>query len=413
MMKNVYDIRYEKNLIYILPEGMKKSLRIKYTKTAVILYLYYIDTLSFYYTYIDVIPNIIDMYIISLREEVLEAIRTHEGDFANRNVRYILKENRGRDVSALLVTSLEIVKNYQYICFLHDKKAREERFKKDTDLWIENLWVNMIGSPAYIDNLINLFEENKTLGILAPPDPIGDQFATWYGYGWYGSFGITRKIASELHLKADLRIDKPPITIGTALWFRREALEKLFAKRWSYDDFDDEELKKEDYLSYGIERIFAYVAQDAGYDTGTVMTTSYAEKQTNYLQYSTRKIFAEFQHYFPFHSISMIEAYKKSIEKMIHFAKNNQYFYLYGAGELGRFCHYVLREQNLLPVGYLVSEAGEKKVSEGLSVIVLSEISIKDDAGIIITVFEQAARESIRKNLERQGLYNYMEFWRQ
>ena len=63
--------------------------------------------------------------------------------------------------------------------------------------------------------------------------------------------------------------------------------------------------------------------------------------------------------------------------------------------------------------GYLVSEAGEKKVSEGLSVIVLSEISIKDDAGIIITVFEQAARESIRKNLERQGLYNYMEFWRQ
>ena len=133
-MKNVYDIRYEKNLIYILPEGMKKSLRIKYTKTAVILYLYYIDTLSFYYTYIDVIPNTIDMYIISSREEVLEAIRTHEGDFANRNVRYILKENRGRDVSALLVTSLEIVKNYQYICFLHDKKAREERFKKDTDL---------------------------------------------------------------------------------------------------------------------------------------------------------------------------------------------------------------------------------------------------------------------------------------
>ncbi len=413
MMKNIYDIRHEKNLIYILPEDVKKLPGVDYTKVAVILCLFYIDTLSFYFTYIDSIPDAIDVYIISSREEVLKAIQTHSKQFVNKKVQCILKENRGRDVSALLVTGSEIVKNYQYICFVHDKKAREEKLKKDTDLWIENLWGNLIGSRDYISNILKLFEENGSLGILAPPDPIGDHFATWYGYGWYGSFEITNKLASELKLQADLTIDKPPITIGTALWFRREALEKLFAKGWKYSDFNDDDLKREDYLSYGIERIFAYVAQDAGYDTGTVMRTSYAEKQTNYLQYSTRKIFSEFQHYFPFYSIDMIEAYKKSIGEMIAFAKRIPRFYLYGAGELGRFCHYVLRERNLLPVGYLVSKAGEKKMAEGVPVLVLDEISIGINDGIIITVFERKARDVIRKKLEDQGVYNHMEFWRQ
>ena len=125
-MKNVFDIRYEKNLTYILSSS-KESLSDTmdgeiYEKTAIILYLYYMDTLSVYWLYLDGIQNAIDVYIISSKEEILEKVREHVSLSGRTYIQYILKENRGRDVSAFLVTSVDIVKKYEYVCFLHDKK---------------------------------------------------------------------------------------------------------------------------------------------------------------------------------------------------------------------------------------------------------------------------------------------------
>lgn len=272
-MKNVYDIRREKNLIYILSEKAYADEELLlseiYSQTAIIIYLYYIESLSEYYNYIENIPHNIDLYIVSSREEVLEEVRKQLNLLCRQNVKYLWKENRGRDVSALLIVGRDIVSRYKYVCFLHDKKEHNEGIKKDTLLWIENLWGNQIGSPYYIDSILKLFENNKDLGILAPPEPVGDNFDAWYGYGWYRSFDITKAIADKLCLNADLDPNIPPITFGTVLWFRSCAMHKLFDADWKYEDFDDEKLSDENYLSYGIERIFAYVAQDAGYDTGT------------------------------------------------------------------------------------------------------------------------------------------------
>ena len=68
-MKNVYGIRYEKNLTFILPERAYADAKPLpgelYSKTAVIIYLYYMDTLREYYQYIDNIVLNIDLYIIS------------------------------------------------------------------------------------------------------------------------------------------------------------------------------------------------------------------------------------------------------------------------------------------------------------------------------------------------------------
>lgn len=155
------------------------------------------------------------------------------------------------------------------MCFIHDKKEHKPATEKETKLWVENLWGNLIGSSSYIDSILGLLGENERLGILSPPDPIGDHFCTWYGFGWHDSYEITKKLADYLHLEADISEDKPPITIGTALWFKTAALRKLFETGWDYKDFDDHKLDDNNYLSYGIERIFAYVAQDVGFDTGS------------------------------------------------------------------------------------------------------------------------------------------------
>ncbi len=414
-MKNVYDIRYEQNLIYvrsldqdILPQRIADEI---YQDTVIMIYLYYEDTLSVYWPYIDGIPEEIDVCLISSREEVLREARKHLEAAGRGGVRYILKENRGRDVSALLVTGAEIIKDYKYVCFLHDKKEHCEDWKKDTELWIENLWGNMIGSAEYIRHILQLFLKHPELGVLAPPEPVGDHFRTWYGYGWHGSFGITEELVRRLDLNTDIRPEKPPITIGTVLWFKRDALQKLFHYGWKYSDFDDDGLKSPCYLSYGIERFFPYVAQDTGYNTGTVMTEAYAARQTNYLQHAANLLLKEAEEFFPVTTLDALECYKRNQGRVIEFAKRNEEVYLYGAGKIGRLCLAVLRKENIQPAGFIVSKSDGNSMVECLPVIELDGMECLQGKAVIITVYDLAAQREIAGMLEERGCRNYIVMW--
>lgn len=413
-MKNVYDIRYEKNLIYILPEETghpedegRKGI---YRKTAVILYLYYPDTLEKYYGYMDGIPDGIDLYIISSRQDVIDIISEHMERIKKRGVHYILKDNVGRDVSALLVTGREIVKKYEYVCFLHDKKAHMPELEKETEQWIENLWGNLLGCGS-VNLILDMLKKQKRLGILAPPEPFGDHFCTWTGSGWGGSFSITKQIADRLGLHTDLTEKKPPITLGTALWFKSRALAKLFDAGFSLDRFDDEKLGNSEYLSYGLERIFAYVAQDAGYETGTVMTRFCAERQIGCFQYSAARLFGEAGEFFPIFNVAELRQYEESVPRILNFAGRNQKLYLYGAGERGKLCFYLLRNANFSPLGYVVSRKDGNAVKTGLPVYELSEVPDLENSGFIITVFRKEARIEIANTLKKHGIMNYIEFW--
>lgn len=413
-MLNVYDIRYEKNLYFILPENRNEVLenheQLGSVKAAVVLYLYYVDTLEFYYTYINAISDDIDIYIISSLPEVLKKAKEHEESFKNRNITYILKENRGRDISALLIESKDIVNKYEYVCFLHDKKEHISENKRDVNLWVENLWGNLLGGTDYIHNILNVLKKNTNLGVLVPPEPIGDHFNTWYGFAWHNSFAITKEIAERLQLVTDIREDKPPITIGTALWFRSSALKKLFEYDWKYLDFDDNKLENPHYLSYGIERIFAYVAQDAGYDTGTVMSVSYAQRQTSYLQYALNSIMSETQPFFPLQTVSFVEYYSKNKNRVLKFARENKNVYLYGAGEVGKFTLSLLRKENLAPKAFIVSEENGVPLIDGLQVVLLSEINTDANPAVIVTVRNVEVQNEIIQNLKRAGINNYIIF---
>ncbi len=414
-MENVYDIRRDKNLLYILPERKNVDTgplsRDVYRKTAVLVYLYYRDTLPEYYRYLENIPPEVDVYLISSRQDILDSVRAHFCRSSGRKLCYILKENRGRDVSALLVAGRDIIAGYAYVCFLHDKKEHSVEWKEDTRLWVENLWGNQIGSAAYIDAVLGLFEKNKALGILAPPEPVGKHFNTWYGHGWYGSFGITKRIAQELKLNADIREDKPPITYGTVLWFQCDALRKLFGAGWQYSDFDDTKLDGGSYLSYGIERIFAYVAQDAGYETGTVMTAAYAAKQANYLQYEADRFRREAESFFPLHSLADLERFQKNKSGILAFAQENKRVCLYGAGKMGRLCASLLRMENILPACYLVSEESGASMVDCIPVVCVKNLDSLEDAAVVITAYSCEVQEEMASVLKQKGCQNYRKMW--
>ena len=159
-MKNVYDIRKAENLLFILPVNKrnrinrlgkaelayytpnsdfidKKFESVAYNQCAIFVNLYYTDTVKQCMNYLNRIPNDIHIYVYSSNKDVLikaKNLRTRP------NILYHLKENRGRDISALLISARETLFQYEYICFLHDKKANADYLKDDVDIWIDNLW---------------------------------------------------------------------------------------------------------------------------------------------------------------------------------------------------------------------------------------------------------------------------------
>lgn len=88
-------------------------------------------------------------------------------------------------------------------------------------------------------------------------------------------------MAKLLGLHVDIRPDKGIICTNSMFWARTKALGPLLRYDWKYEDFEEEPSPVDGGLRHVIERILQFVAQDAGYYTGIVMTPEYAAIQTS------------------------------------------------------------------------------------------------------------------------------------
>lgn len=403
-MKNVYNIRKEKGLFFILNDNCITNndvLKSKYS-VAVIVNLYYIEDAQWYLDQLYQISDIVDVYIISSNSDILNLVD-------DKKIHLLKKQNRGRDISALLVSSKEILFHYEYICFLHDKKAKSKTSVLKVKSWVENMWFNMIGGRNYIQNIIELFEKNSNIGLLIPPEPSSETWEIWGKELWRNSFEITKSICMELGLNCNINAKIPPITIGTAFWCKVIALKKLFERNWEYEDFDDEPLPSDGTLSHAIERVFAYVAQDAGYDTGTVMRESYAVKQLLMYQEHIPKIFEMLYKYFEVQSFQQLVQYQKRSSYIQEFCNKYDKVYLYGAGNIGKQCIELLKKLKIKPEGVIVSKYETYKSINGIPIYEFDMVSNFKDVGIIISV-GATLKDDIIKILLEKGLNHYICF---
>lgn len=404
-MDNVYDIKCEKNLNYILPFTTKLreySYEIYKRKVVVIIHLHYLDTIDLYLEYINVIPDSIDIFFTFSSCEVKNALqKTINGK--RKNCRFIEKQNRGRDISAFLVACRKDILQYEYICFLHDKKEKRSIYKKDTETWVKCLWDNMIGSTEFIENILLTFFKNPTLGLLVPPFPITEHFSTFYMCPWGYNFDITSVLVKKLDLNCDLNISKPPITLGTVFWARTTALKKLFEIEWKYKDFDEEPLKNDGTISHAIERVLAYVAQDAGYESGWVMSDRYAGIYLEQMQHALKSAFNMLNTSLGISWISEIEGYEEKVQEMLTFINKYEKFYIYGAGICGIRYFTRLKIEQKVPTAFLVSDSSENaKEVQGIPIYSISEVNLNEHCGIIIGVAEPHQEEVIKAIRDNQ-----------
>lgn len=301
-----YNTNYDINLIYddiihSYPMSLiKQNLHLNYIlssehsgykpdgkRIALILHIYYEDLVEYCFKYARSMPDGTDIYIVSSKQQTLDFCKQKAPILEGKNLIYRLKENRGRDVAAYLVTCADVFEKYDLVCCMHDKKSPHVKQVVGREFSYQCFECNL-KSREYVENIINTFDKYSHLGILSQPILLFGPFITLPTH----VLGRNETIMKELYKMLELKIpfDRAPVTpFGSMFWIRGNAIKPLFRHKWVYEDFPDEPLPPDGTISHAIERIYPFVVQEAGYMAGWIMPEDFASLYIDNLYHQTSR----------------------------------------------------------------------------------------------------------------------------
>lgn len=270
---HVNDLFKTLNLIFPIATSQRRAetnaVSLPAKSALVIIHAAYPDLVPFDLSYIDRIPQGIDVLLTTPNQTISDEIIR----LSKREIKVIVVENRGRDLGALLVSAAPFISDYPYICFVHDKKSSQQRVIAG-ETFRDVIWNNTLYDSVYIKKVLDIFHEHPEIGVLSTPWVYFENFFDWIWQGgpWENNYETTQKLLHDLKVSVPLDRKKGPLTLGMSFWFRRDALTPLFARQWKSEDFPQEPMGLDGTICHAIERSLSYVAQSQGYLTGWVMT---------------------------------------------------------------------------------------------------------------------------------------------
>lgn len=243
-----------------------------------------------------------------------------------------------------------IIEDYDYFCLIQDIAFKNTSPVSVFHSAIFTALENTIKSLAYIENIINEFNENPRLGLLTPPNPLHASYFSSFGGDWAEDIQEARSFAKSVRIDK-LSPLKRPFMSESAFWCRTKALERL-RDRDIFRGFNAPEMKT-----------LPYVAQKAGYYSAVVMSDSYAALQTTNCEYMLAEIIGrqkEFQDSTPI-EFGFNEFITRHVySKMAEFCAGYDKIYIYGAGDLACRCAKFFTRSNIAFEGFVVSDGGSK-----------------------------------------------------
>ena len=278
---NMYDLKQRMQLNYIIPADVKSKNQIHHKHVALFMHVYSMELAEVCKTYASYMPEYADIYLTTDTQEKADNLEIIFSFLGKERVKVVLVENRGRDVSALLIGLKEYLDAYDYICFMHDKKAGQNSPKMIGESFAYHCHENILPTKIFAENVITLFEENPRLGLLVPPTPFHGPYYTTIGQEWQGNYQNVLELAKKWNIRVDINESKPPVApLGTTFWFRKEALKSLFNVGLTYEDFPQEPTGTNDgNIMHAIERLYPFVAQQNGYYCGWLFSDKYAKME--------------------------------------------------------------------------------------------------------------------------------------
>lgn len=291
---NMEDINRCLHLNYVVASDKSDAEMLKQIgekrKVALLMHLYFEDLFDEMYRYASSMPEYADVYITVGDPEKKKIIEEKFATLPVQKVEVILVNNRGRDVSAGLIAGKQLMDQYDYICFAHDKKVRQLKNGLSGQGFADRCFHNILLNRHVVANILQLFEEHDRLGMLGTPFPNHGEFFQLYGNEWTMNFENTKKLAEGMGVRVPMSDKKMAITAyGSEFWFRTVALRKLYDKEWSYEDFPEEPLPDDGTISHAIERSRPFVAQAAGFYSGYVFSDRAASLEYTNLSFYLRE----------------------------------------------------------------------------------------------------------------------------
>lgn len=277
---NYADVKNNLHLNYVLssdvPENSKSAAKTT-EKIALVIHIHFIDLVDYCFEYAKSMPEYTDIYITTNSEEKKACILEKFSKLKCKNLQVILAPNKGRDVGPFLVENRKILKNYELVCYVHDKKSGDKPMSIGQD-FSYRCWDNLLKNNIFVKNIIKTFTSNPRLGMLfAPPvshGPFMRRFTPWTV-----NFEITKNLADEIGVKVPMNKKQLVAPLGTMFWFRPESIDALLSKNWQYTDFLEEPVPSDETIMHAIERIFPLVAQHHGYYSGWVISEEFVKTE--------------------------------------------------------------------------------------------------------------------------------------
>lgn len=390
----VDDIRNALNLNFILPTENTEQYQLEnvYKKTAVIMHMAYWELIPYVERYIREIPAGIHKTFVVIDEKTQDGIKSLCAglEIINYEIRKMIP-NRGRDMNALFVVCRDILEKYEVVCFTHDKRT-----SGDNGAWtigssfMEQLWDNTLKSEGYINRILKLFCEEERLGYLTVPGPYYGNYTKVLGKEWTSCFQTTCELAKKMNLHARMSQKHQPIGLGNAFWCKTAILKKMLEYGLKTSDFPGEPMAEDGTISHALERIFPYAAQDAGYYSGTVENTEFAETRMTALSYMTNHLISKLTDNPMLAGRNTFEAICDSIEnkEFENFINDSKSIYVFGTGATGKRAAKLLQKRQIPMEGFICSDGYPKEdYMEGIKTYYLSEIRTNTEkTGIILAV---------------------------
>ena len=224
---------------------------------AVICHMFYTDLIEEFKSYLLNIPYAFDLFITTDTIEKKQVIENAFNKWNQGNVVIWIAPNRGRDIAPKLLTCRDIYDQYEFVLTIHTKKSLQE---KSLIGWRIYLLESLLGSNEIVKSIIDAFNCDQKLGIIAPQHYANTRHAI--GWGW--NFKIAKAFAKRMGVKISLkwRIDFPS---GSMFWARSSAIKPLLDSGISISDFPEETGQLDETISHVIERLFFLSCEKAGY----------------------------------------------------------------------------------------------------------------------------------------------------
>ncbi len=217
---NIEHIARALHLNYVLPSSTLNVRRGEAPRAAFIFQVRDLDMLDVTFDALSVLPEGVDLFVTCAPEKVDAIAEYANARSFSKHIEFVPVQNRGRDVSALLVGACDVVlsRGYEVIGFSHDKKSAQNQQNGShgsiSQGFTYKLMQNTLGSRDYVENILTLFADDPRLGLVCPPPPFqGIYYPVTMPNDWGPNFEMTRELLQD-RLGIDVPLDPRISTLG-------------------------------------------------------------------------------------------------------------------------------------------------------------------------------------------------------